>query len=129
MVRFIALAAAVVVAAPTADAFPARTSLLTAWCGGSQSVGMSSVRFHGPLVKRLAPGTYSVHVRAEGVMPFRLRGPGVDRSTRFDGRNYTLYATWTLRLRPGTYRYACIGHWADALRANGITTQRSFVVR
>jgi hypothetical protein len=129
MVRFAALAAVMAVAAPTTEASPRGTSLLTAWCGGSESVGMSSVRFHGPLVRRLARGRYSVRVRAEGVMPFRLRGPGVDRATRFDGRNYTLYVTWTLQLRPGTYRYACIGHWADALRANGIRTQRSFVVR
>jgi hypothetical protein len=129
MLGLAALTIAALVAAATTNASSTRTKVLTGWSGGSQSVGMSSVRFHGPLVRQLAPGTYRLRIRAEGVMPFRLRGPGVDRTTRFDERYSSVYATWTLRLRPGTYRYACVGHWADALRANGITTQRSFVVR
>jgi hypothetical protein len=53
--------------------------------------------------RRVAPGRYVVTVRDRSrSRAFRLVGPGVNRRT---GRAFTGTASWSLRLRAGTYRY------------------------
>jgi hypothetical protein len=125
----VALCAAALVSGDAASA--AKVGDLEAWAaaGGKPLVGMSTAGFRGPLVTRLSPGTYRVHVRAGGDMPFHLFGPGVDRRTKVNARYATVYETWTIRLRHGVYRYRLEGGWAEALSANGIPTRRSFAVR
>lgn len=124
----VALSAALI---PGDGASAARVGDLKAWAaaGGTPIVGISSVRFKGPLVTRLSPGTYRVRVSAQSDMPFHLYGPGVDRKTRVSSRYTRIYDTWTVRLRRGVYQYRAEGGWAEALSANGIRTKRSFVVR
>jgi hypothetical protein len=71
-------------------------------------------------------------------MPFHLVGPGVDRRTPAAGsraraggppRGYTVYKTWTIRLRKGRYRYAAEGYNAFEYLAHGFRISGSFVVR
>ena len=89
---------------------------------------MSAVRFQGPLLQHASRGAYRVHVWALSDMPFHLYGPGVNRRTAEKASFQTTYETWSVRLRHGVYHYRAEGEWAQALRANGIRIQRSFVV-
>jgi hypothetical protein len=129
-VVFVVFAVALLLPRGPASAAPVRD--LAAWGGGWQTVGMSAVRQHGPLLKSLAPGTYRIRVRAMDDMPFRLYGPGVDRRTKGPQgyyRSYTVHETWMVTLKRGIYRYRVVGQWAEALRENGIQIERSFLVR
>jgi hypothetical protein len=111
------------------DAGSMRMRHLEAWAGyGSPHVGLSVVRFQGPLLRHASPGAYRVHVWALSDMPFHLYGPGVDRRTARRAHFQTTYETWSVRLRRGVYHYRAEGEWARALRANGVAIQRSFAV-
>jgi plastocyanin len=62
------------------------------------------------LVKTLKPGTYVITVRdRSNKHNFRLRGPGVNRSTSVP---QTVVTSWTVKLRLGTYTYQCDPHAA-----------------
>jgi hypothetical protein len=125
------MAALAAVLTPAGETSAAGAPQLLAWAaaGGTPIVGVSATRFKGPLVRQLPAATYRVRVSAQSDMPFHLYGPGVYRSTRVTARYTRIYVTWTVRLRPGVYRYRAEGGWAQALSANGIRVQRSFVVR
>jgi NitT/TauT family transport system substrate-binding protein len=76
------------------------------------------LREDGRAVRRLAAGRYTFVVEDRSrTQAFRLRGPGVARSTGGPGRGR---ATWTLRLRPGTYVFSTTGR---------PLIRRTFVVR
>jgi hypothetical protein len=129
--RGVAVAALAAALGPSGHTSATAVPDLEAWAaaGGKPLVGVSATRFKGPLVRQLSVGTYRVHVRAQSDMSFHLYGPGVDRKIRVTRRYTTIYVTWTVRLRPGVYRYRAEGDWAKALSTNGIRVQRSFVVR
>jgi hypothetical protein len=58
----------------------------------------------------LPAGAYSIRVRdASPDHDFHLRGPGVDQATSIEGIGAV---EWTVRLRPGTYRFVCNPHAA-----------------
>ncbi len=65
----------------------------------------------GKKVTRLPAGTYRIVVNDRNGFDnphnFRLRGPGVNRATSvpFAGRR-----VWTVKLRPGAYRFLCDPH-------------------
>ena len=132
----LALGAAVFVVG-TATASAAGTTKpspeLRAWAlTGNPPVGISAQGFHGPLVRQLSPGLYHIDVQAVRDMPFHLFGPGVDRKTIFSlatGGTFTIYARWTVRFRPGRYRYEAWGIYGQALRERGLKANGSFVVR
>ena len=65
------------------------------------------LRLDGKTVTKLNVGPY-VFVVADTSrkQSFRLKGPGVTKGTRLEGRGR---ATWTVNLRKGVYRY-----WSDA---------------
>jgi NitT/TauT family transport system substrate-binding protein len=76
------------------------------------------LRLDGRPVTRLNPGPYTFVVTDNSRRHnFRLKGPRVSRQTSVRGRGRS---TWTLNLRPGTYRY-----WSTARPG----AKRSFVVR
>jgi hypothetical protein len=96
---------------------------------------MSAASFDGPLVRHIRPGIYRLHLKATDLMPFHLVGPGINRrtptgSSRPNGppRGYTVYKTWTIRLRKGRYRYAGEGYNAFEYLAQGFRISGSFVV-
>jgi hypothetical protein len=109
-----------------------RTHDLYGWAffTGHPAAGMSAQRFDGRLLTHVRAGRYRVHVKAVDVMPFRLLGPGVTRSTATGAsRGYTIYTTWNVRLRRGRYRYFAAGAYAREIFAHGGRITGSFVVR
>jgi hypothetical protein len=93
----------------------ARVGQLEAWaCSCHKPVlGVSAIGFRGPLVKHLRTGKYRVSVIATDALGFQLVGPGLNRRTRTDYAMaipaHPTNATWTIRLRPGLYKYSLVG--------------------
>jgi plastocyanin len=59
-------------------------------------------------VKTLKAGTYAIKIEDKSTMHnFHLVGPGVNKSTSVVG---VVERTWTVRLKPGKYTYACDAH-------------------
>ncbi len=111
----LAALAATLTAAPLAPATPAATRLV-ATVGPGFNITLTK---NGTRVRTLRPGTYTIVVRDRSdEHNFRLNGPSLNRAT---GVERIVSATWTVRLRRGTYRYVCDPH-ADGMRG-------SFVVR
>jgi len=101
------------------------------------TVGLSSVRFGGPIVSRVAPGTYRIDIMAAGDMPLHVQGPGLDRfstykaspdDTWINGHTYTVYERWVVRLRAGRYVYRATGPKAARDASAGVKIVRRFVV-
>lgn len=121
------------VVSPTSGATARATSpKLYAWAmnGRPQVAGVSRLHWHGPLVRRLAPGRYRITISVDPNLSFHLYGPGVDRRTQFSTTATTyIFANWVVRFRTGVYRYAAEGLWAKAAASEGLSTNGSFVVR
>jgi plastocyanin len=84
-----------------------RVKTLTATVGPGATI---SLRLAGRKVTRLKAGRYRILVRDRSRMHnFHLTGPGLNRKTSVGA---TATATWTVRLRKGTYRYVCDPHKA-----------------
>ena len=92
--------------------------------------GVSRLRYHGPIVSRVAPGSYRFDVWAQPNLVFHLYGPGVDRRTAFSSTTGTyVFARWRVRLREGVYRYRAEGVLAKAAASDGLRVAGSFRVR
>jgi plastocyanin len=64
----------------------------------------------GRTLKVVKAGTYRIKVEdRSAIHDFHLIGPGVNKSTGVHARVETI---WTVRLRPGTYRFVCDPHKA-----------------
>jgi plastocyanin len=62
----------------------------------------------GKALKTIKTGTYTIKVEDKGTIHnFHLTGPGVNKATSIGG---TGDKTWTVKLKPGTYRYVCDAH-------------------
>jgi plastocyanin len=63
---------------------------------------------NGSRVRRLDPGTYTIHVSDRSDLhDFHLFGPGVDQTTPVEGLEEV---TWTVTFRDATYRFQCDPH-------------------
>jgi plastocyanin len=63
---------------------------------------------NGKAIKTLKAGTYTVKVEdIATIHNFQLSGPGVNKSTSIGG---TGNQTWTVKLKPGTYKFVCDPH-------------------
>lgn len=83
-----------------------RVQTLSATVGPGTRITLRTA--NGRRVRRLRAGRYRIVVHDHSSRHnFRLRGPGLNRSTsvRFRGMR-----TWTVTLRRGTYRYVCDPH-------------------
>jgi plastocyanin len=61
-------------------------------------------------LKTVKAGTYRIKIEDHAsIHNFHLFGPGVNKSTSVGGVTET---TWTVRLKPGKYTYACDAHAA-----------------
>jgi len=59
-------------------------------------------------LRTVKAGTYRIKIEDKASMHnFHLTGPGVNKSTSVGGVTET---TWTVRLKPGKYTYACDAH-------------------
>ena len=61
-------------------------------------------------LRTVKAGTYRIKIEdMASSHNFHLRGPGVNKATSVGGKVETI---WTVRLRPGTYRFVCDPHAA-----------------
>jgi plastocyanin len=59
-------------------------------------------------LKTVKAGTYRIKIEDRAsTHNFRLAGPGVNKATSVSG---VVETTWIVRLKPGTYTYACDAH-------------------
>jgi hypothetical protein len=62
----------------------------------------------GKVVRKLRAGRYTIRIRdLSPIHDFHLLGPGVNKKTSVQS---TGSVAWTVRLRPGRYRYRCDPH-------------------
>jgi len=107
---FVAVLAAAAALIASASAFAATPSL-TGEVGPSFSI---EVKQGNKDVKTLKAGTYRIKVEDKAsIHNFHLIGPGVNKSTTVA---FTGTATWTVKLKPGTYTYQCDPHAASGMK-------------
>jgi plastocyanin len=88
--------------APPPAPNPSPANRLVATVGPGFSI---SLTLNGKRVRSLKAGAYTIVVRDRSRShDFHLVGPGVNKRTSVGG---TGTATWSVRLRKGTYRYVC----------------------
>jgi hypothetical protein len=103
-IPLLALVAALAVPGQTPAA--ARATVLRGTVGPGFTITLKTAQ--GKLVKRLKPGTYTIRIRdLSPIHNFHLFGAGVNKLTSVQN---TGNATWTVRLKRGTYRYRCDPH-------------------
>lgn len=106
---FLALPLALLVAAfalPGRSGAAAQTATLRGTVGPGFTITLKTAR--GTVVKKLKAGTYTIRIRdLSPIHNFHLLGPGVNTKTSVQN---TGSATWTVRLKPGVYRYRCDPH-------------------
>lgn len=79
---------------------------LTATVGPGFTISLRNAA--GRLVRTATAGVFRITVRDRSrIHNFHLVGPGVNKKT---GVAFLGTTTWTLRLRPGTYRFVCDPH-------------------
>ena len=67
-----------------------------------------SLTLGGKKVSKLKAGVYTIVVEDKASdHNFRLKGPGVNKSTSVSGKSTT---TWTVTLKKGSYTYVCDPH-------------------
>jgi plastocyanin len=75
---------------------------------------------NGKAIKTVKAGTYTVKVEDKATIHnFHLKGPGVNKSTSVGG---TGERTWTVTLKPGTYRFMCDPHASQMHGSFRVTT-------
>jgi plastocyanin len=105
MKRFSLLAAVVTVAAVLAGNAAAATPKLTASVSDPVNI---SLKIGAKKVTKLKAGTYKIVVKdTASDHNFHLIGPGVNKSTSIGGK---ATATWTVKLKKGTYKFQCDPH-------------------
>jgi plastocyanin len=81
---------------------------LTGTVGPGFAISMRTAA--GALARLVGTGNYRITIRDRSKSHnFHLVGPGLNKRT---GVGYTGTVTWTVRLRPGTYRFVCDPHKA-----------------
>jgi hypothetical protein len=96
----------VVLTVPRGTHAAARATSLRGTVGPGFTITLRTAQ--GTLVKRLAPGTYTIRIRdLSPIHNFHLLGPGVNKLTSVQN---TGSVTWAVRLKAGVYRYRCDPH-------------------
>jgi hypothetical protein len=104
--RLLTLLSLVLAAALLPGSGRAVSPTLNATVGPGFSIRLTNAS--GTAVARVAPGTYTIHVRDLSVEHnFHLTGAGVDQSTAVDA---TADTTWNVTFAKGTYSYRCDAH-------------------
>jgi plastocyanin len=105
MKRISMLAAVAAVAGVIAGGAGAATPKLTATVADPLSI---SLKQGSAKVTSLKAGTYTIVVNDKSaVHNFHLSGPGVNKKTSVAGKGTQ---TWTVTLKPGTYKFVCDPH-------------------
>jgi plastocyanin len=99
-----ALAAAALVAVPAGQS---AATILVGTDGPGFTITLTKA---GKKVTTLKAGTYVIKVSDKSnIHNFHLKGPGLNKTTSVTG---TGTATWTVKLKPGTWTYVCDPHSA-----------------
>lgn len=97
---------AVALAAPRPSPAAAHATVLRGTVGPGFTITLKTTQ--GKLVKKLKPGTYTIRIRdLSPIHNFHLFGTGLNKLTSVQN---TGSVTWTVRLKPGVYRYRCDPH-------------------
>jgi plastocyanin len=93
------------------------TAVAVGTAGTQKSTGLAGevgpgfkieLKLAGKDLKTMKAGTYTMKVQDKSVMHnFHLIGPGVNKKTAVGTTSET---SWTVTLKPGTYRYQCDPH-------------------
>jgi plastocyanin len=101
----LALVAAVAVAALGLSATAQAANTLTGTVGPGFTITLTQ---GGKKVTALKAGTYVFKIADKSnIHNFHVTGPGVNKSTSVGG---TGSSTWTIKLKPGTYKFVCDPH-------------------
>ena len=107
----LAILAVSLTAAAVGNAGTQKSPGLTGEVGPGFSI---EVKLAGEDLKTINAGTYTIKVQDRSSShDFHLIGPGVDKSTAV---GTTSTATWTVKLKPGTYTYQCDPHAAAGMK-------------
>ena len=107
----LAILAVSLTAAAVGNAGTQKSPGLTGEVGPGFSI---EVKLAGEDLKTIKAGTYTIKVQDRSSShDFHLIGPGVDKSTAV---GTTSTATWTVKLKPGTYTYQCDPHAAAGMK-------------
>jgi plastocyanin len=91
--------------ATVSNAATAKSSGLVGETGPGYTI---EVKLNGKDLKTIKAGTYKLKVEDKSsIHNFHLKGPGVNKLTSLGG---TGDATWTVKLKKGTYTYQCDAH-------------------
>lgn len=106
----IAVVLAVTAVSPVSASPTAKLPTLKAWVGGrgSEFIGVSKVTWHGPVVTRLRPGTYTMLI-SDSFAAFYLVGPGIYRTNAPISRSNSPLVKWRIKLIRGSYTYGASG--------------------
>jgi plastocyanin len=67
-----------------------------------------TMKRNGKTLKTIRAGTYTIKIEDKSsAHNFRLRGPGVNKTTSVSAKGTF---TWKVRLKRGTYKYVCDPH-------------------
>ena len=100
-----ALVAAVAAAALGLTAVAQAAATLTGTVGPGFTITLTQ---GGKKVSKLKAGTYTIKIADKSnIHDFHLTGPGVNKKTSVGGTGST---TWTVKLKAGTYKFACDPH-------------------
>ena len=95
-----------VLAVPGRSSAAAQAAALRGTVGPGFTITLKTAQ--GTVVKKLKAGTYTIRIRdLSPIHNFHLFGPGVNKLTSVQNTGST---TWTVRLKPGVYRYRCDPH-------------------
>jgi plastocyanin len=101
----LALVAAVAVAALGLAATAQAANTLTGTVGPGFTITLTQ---GGKKVTALKAGTYVFKIADKSnIHNFHVTGPGVNKTTSVGG---TGSSTWTIKLKPGTYKFVCDPH-------------------
>ena len=91
----------------------AKSSGLTGEVGPGYSI---EVKKGDKDLKTIKAGTYKIKVEDKAsIHNFHLKGPGLNKKTGISFKGET---TWTIKLKPGTYRYQCDPHASSGMKGH-----------
>jgi plastocyanin len=94
--------------------FAAPTTASSGLVGQSGPGFQITMKLNGKTLKTIKAGTYTIKIEDKSsAHNFRLRGPGVSKSTSVGG---TGEFRWRLKLKPGTYTFQCDPHAAMGMK-------------
>jgi plastocyanin len=117
LLLLLALAGAALVAVSIANAGTAKSKGLVGEVGPGYTI---EVKLNGKDLKTIKAGTYAIKIEDKAsIHDFHLMGKGVNKAT---GISFVGDQTWTIKLKPGTYKYQCDPHASFGMKGSFTVT-------